>query len=242
MKKVIKAAFPATIPVMLGYLSVGMAFGLLFEKSGYNFMWAIFMSVAVYAGSMQFIAINLLTSGAGLAEIALMTLFVNIRHVFYGLSFIDKFKAMGKKKTYMIYSLSDETYSLLCSSTAPEGIDNNLFLFCIAFLNQIYWIIGTFIGSIAGSLITFNTNGIDFAMTALFVVIFIEQWSTYKTHIPVLIGIVSTIISLLIFGADNLIIPSMVLITVTLMIFKKQIDIDIKILADNDGEVVNNEC
>ncbi|QUH19566.1 AzlC family ABC transporter permease [Alkaliphilus sp. B6464] len=240
MKKAIKAAFPATIPVMLGYLSVGVAFGLLFEKSGYNFMWAIFMSIAVYAGSMQFIAISLLTSGAGLMEIALVTLFVNIRHFFYGLSFIDKFKGMGKKKTYMIYSLSDETYSLLCSSKAPEGVDNNSFLFCIALLNQIYWIVGTFIGSIAGSLITFNTNGIDFAMTALFVVIFIEQWSTYKTHIPVLIGIASTILSLLIFGVDNLILPSMVLITVALMIFEKQIDR--KTSEDNSGEVVNSEC
>jgi 4-azaleucine resistance transporter AzlC len=240
MKKVIKAAFPATIPVMLGYISVGIAFGLLFEKSGYNFLWAIFMSVAVYAGSMQFIAINLLTGGAGLIEIALVTLFVNIRHMFYGLSFIDKFKDMGKKKTYMIFSLTDETYSLLCSSKAPEGIDNNSFLFCIALLNQIYWIIGTFIGSIAGSLIKFNTTGIDFAMTALFVVIFIEQWSTYKTHIPVLIGVVSTILSLLIFGANNLVLPSMLFIVVALIIFKKQIDR--KTCEDNNGGVVNNEC
>lgn len=224
MKGAIKAAFPITIPVMLGYISVGMAFGLLFEKSGYNLLWAILMSIIVYAGSMQFIAINLLTGGAGLIEIALMTLFVNIRHMFYGLSFIDKFKEMGKKKTYMIYSLTDETYSLLCSSKAPEGVDNNLFLFFISFLNQVYWIIGTIIGSALGSLIKFNTKGIDFAMTALFVVIFIEQWSSYKTHIPVMIGILSTITALLIFGTNNLILPSMILITLTLMIFRKQID------------------
>jgi len=241
MKKVIKAAFPVTIPVMLGYLSVGIAFGLLFEKSGYNFLWAILMSTAVYAGSMQFIAINLLVSGAGLVEIALMTLFVNIRHLFYGLSFIDEFKYMGKKKMYMIFSLTDETYSLLCSSKAPEGIDNNSFLFCIALLNQIYWIIGTFIGSIAGSFITFNTNGIDFAMTALFVVIFIEQWSTYKTHIPAFIGIVSTVLALLIFGPDNLVLPSMLFINVALMLFKKQIDKKTH-EHDNEGSVVNNEC
>ncbi|MEZ0537749.1 AzlC family ABC transporter permease [Caldicellulosiruptoraceae bacterium PP1] len=226
MKKVIKAAFPVTIPVMLGYISVGIAFGLLFEKSGYNFLWAILMSLTVYAGSMQFIAINLLTSRLGLIQIALMTLFVNIRHVFYGLSFIDKFKVMGKKKNYMIFSLTDETYSLLCSSKVPEGIDSNLFFFCIALLNQIYWIIGTLIGSIAGSLITFNTKGIDFAMVALFVVIFIEQWFTYKTHIPVIIGIACTIISLLIFGSNNMILPSMIFITLVLIIFKKQIDRD----------------
>lgn len=227
MKKAIKEAFPVTIPVMLGYISVGIAFGLLFEKSGYNFLWAILMSITVYAGAMQFIAINLLTSGLGLIQIALMTLFVNIRHVFYGLSFIDKFKGMGKKKSYMIFSLTDETYSLLCSSKVPEGIDSNLFFFCIALLNQIYWIIGTLIGSIAGSLITFNTKGIDFAMIALFVVIFIEQWFSYKTHIPAIIGIVCTIISLLIFGANNLILPSMMLITLALIIFQKQIDRDV---------------
>lgn len=239
MKKIIKAAFPVTVPVMLGYLSVGMAFGLLFEKSGYNFLWAIFMSITVYAGSMQFIAINLLTSGAGLIEIGLMTLFVNIRHMFYGLSFIDTFREMGKKKSYMIFSLTDETYSLLCSSKAPEGVDNKSFFFCIAFFNQIYWIIGSLIGSVAGSLITFNTKGIDFAMTALFVVIFIEQWSAYKTHIPVLIGIGSTILSLFVFGTNNLILPSMVLITIALMLFEKQIDGK---ASESSKVVMNNEC
>jgi len=223
VKKTIKAAFSVTIPVMLGYISVGIAFGLLFERAGYNFLWAIFMSIFVYAGSMQFIAINLLTSGVGLFEIALMTLFVNIRHVFYGLSFIDEFKGMEKKKMYMIFSLTDETYSLLCSSKTPVGVERNSFLFCITLLNQIYWVIGTLIGSIAGSLITFNTKGIDFAMTALFVVIFIEQWDTYKNHIPVLIGVTSTILSLLIFGANNLIFPSMIFITVALILFQKQI-------------------
>lgn len=239
MKKVLKAAFPLTVPVMLGYVSVGIAFGLLFEKSGYNFFWAILMSILVYAGSMQFIAINLLTSATGLVEVALMTLFVNIRHVFYGLSFIDTFKGMGKKKPYMIFSLTDETYSLLCSSKAPEGVDNNSFLLCIAFLNQLYWVLGTFIGSIAGSLITFNTKGIDFAMTALFVVIFVEQWSAYKTHIPVLIGVAATLAALLIFGPNNLILPSMVLITATLMLFQKQINGH---GHTESSEVVNSEC
>lgn len=224
MKKAIKAALPATIPVMLGYISVGIAFGLLLEKSGYSLWWAILMSVAIYAGSMQFIAINLLTSGTGFIGIAVMTLFVNIRHVFYGLSFLDKFKDMGKKKTYMIFSLTDETYSLLCSSKAPEGVNDNLFLFCIAFLNQMYWIIGSIIGSVAGSMITFNTKGIDFAMTALFVVIFIEQWYSYKTHIPVLIGALATIISLLVFGANNLILPAMILTIIILMSFRRKID------------------
>lgn len=243
VKKAIKAAFPVTIPVMLGYISVGIAFGLLFEKSGYGLFWAMLMSVAVYAGSMQFIAINLLVSGAGLVEVLLMTLFVNIRHVFYGLSFLDKFKDMGKKKTYMIFSLTDETYSLLCSSKAPKDVNENLFLFIISFLNQIYWIIGTIIGSVAGSLITFNTKGIDFAMTALFVVIFIEQWYSYKTHVPVIIGALSTIASLLIFGTNNLILPAMMLIVMSLTLFRKQIDGQEANKEDYqyNGEGVNNE-
>lgn len=239
MKRAIKAAFPVTIPVMLGYISVGIAFGLLFEKSGYSLAWAMLMSLTVYAGSMQFIAINLLTSGAGFIEIALMTLFVNIRHVFYGLSFIDKFKDMGKKKGYMIFSLTDETYSLLCSSKAPEGVNSNLFIFSIAFLNQIYWILGTIIGSAAGSLIKFNTKGIDFAMTALFVVIFIEQWYSYKTHIPVIVGIFSTVLCFLIFGANNLILPSMLCITITLILFQKQIDRNPHELSE---EAIKNEA
>lgn len=238
MKKVIKAAFPVTIPVMLGYISVGTAFGLLFEKSGYSFWWAILMSITVYAGSMQFVAINLLTNGIGLISVALMTLFVNIRHVFYGLSLIDKFKDMGKKKTYMIFSLTDETYSLLCSTKVPEGINGNLFFFCISLFNQVYWVIGSLIGSIAGSMITFNTKGIDFAMTALFVVIFIEQWSAYKTHVPALIGVVCTVASLLMFGPNNLIFPSMIFITSALFILEKQID---RVRCDENQEVVNNE-
>lgn len=238
MKKLIKYAFLATIPVMLGYISVGLAFGLLFQKSGYNILWALFMSIVVYAGSMQFIAINLLTSGASFIQIALMTLFVNIRHIFYGLSFIDKFRDMGKKKIYMIFSLTDETYSLLCYSKAPPGVNNNLFLFCIAFFNQIYWVVGTIIGSLAGSLIKFNTKGIDFAMTALFVVIFVEQWINYKTHIPALIGIFSTVLSVVIFGTSNLILPSMIIIVLTLTVFHKQIDA--KNHKGNEGDL-NNE-
>lgn len=242
MKKAIKAALPATIPVMLGYISVGIAFGLLLEKSGYSLWWAILMSVAIYAGSMQFIAINLLTSGTGFIEIAVMTLFVNIRHVFYGLSFLDKFKNMGKKKTYMIFSLTDETYSLLCSSKVPEGVNDNLFLFCIALLNQVYWIIGSVIGSVAGSMITFNTKGIDFAMTALFVVIFIEQWYSYKTHIPVLIGALATILSLLVFGANNLILPAMILTIIILMSFRKQIDVkEVEEKEECSGERVSRK-
>jgi Predicted branched-chain amino acid permease (azaleucine resistance) len=224
MKQAIRAAFPVTIPVLLGYLSIGVAFGLLFENAGYNFIWAFFTSLVVYAGAMQFIAVSFFHGGMGLIQIAVMTLVVNFRHIFYGLSFLSRFNGMGKKKWYMAFALTDETYSLLCSRKAPEGVDEKKFLFCVAFLNQSYWIIGSVIGSLAGSMITFNTNGMDFAMTALFIVIFIDQWKAYPSHVPALVGLGCTVAVLIVIGPGNLVIPSMILIVVALMLARKQLE------------------
>lgn len=223
MKQAIKAAFPVTIPVLLGYLSIGIAFGLLFENAGYNFIWALFTSLTVYAGAMQFIAVSFFHGGIGLIQIAVMTLVVNFRHVFYGLSFLDRFSGMGKKKWYMIFALTDETYSLLCGRKAPDNVDEKKFYFCVALLNQSYWILGSVIGSLAGSMITFDTTGMDFAMTALFIVIFLDQWKAYPSHIPALIGLGCTILVLLTIGPANLVIPSMLLIIAALMLARKQI-------------------
>jgi len=222
--KALKAAFPYTIPVMLGYLFIGIAFGVLFENKGYNFMWAILMSTLVYAGSMQYVAINFFTGGVSLVTVVFITLMVNIRHVFYGLSMIDKFKDMGKVKPYMIFSLTDETYSLLCLTDTPKDVNKNYFLFFIALLNQSYWVIGSFIGSVAGSLITFNSEGIDFAMTALFTVIFVEQWLFCTSHIPAITGILITVICLILFGAESFLLPSMLLILIVLTIFRDKIE------------------
>ncbi len=208
--KNLRAAFPYTIPVLLGYIFLGIAFGILLSSQGYPFYLATLMSLFIYAGSMQFVAINLLTGGAGILSAILMTLMVNARHLFYGLSMLEKFRSMGRKKPYMIFSLTDETYSLLCGLEPPSGTDKNSFYFWIALLNQGYWVLGATIGAIAGSLITFNSTGIDFAMTALFVVIFVEQWETTKNHIPALIGLAVTLLCLIIFGATNFIVFSMV--------------------------------
>lgn len=223
--KALKSAFPYTIPVLMGYVFMGMAFGILLSSKGYHFGWALLMSVTIYAGSMQFVAINLLTSSFNVVAAALMTLMVNARHLFYGLALLDKFKNMGRKKPYMIFSLTDETFSLLCSAKAPEGIDNNWFYFFMALLNHSYWIIGCTLGAIIGSVFSFNTQGIDFVMTALFVVIFVEQWQATKNHIPAMIGIISSIICLVIFGATNFIIPSMIVILIALMVFRKPIEL-----------------
>lgn len=236
MKNAIKAAFPYTIPVMLGYLSIGIAFGLLFENAGYNFIWAFCISLLVYAGAMQFIAVSFFSGGLGLIQIAVMTLVVNFRHIFYGLSFLERFGKMGFKKWYMAFALTDETYSLLCGIKPPENVDDKKFLLCVALLNQSYWIAGSVIGAFAGSMITFNTQGMDFAMTALFLVIFLDQWKAYRTHIPALTGLVCSIAVLAAVGPANMVIPSMVLIVISLMLMRKAVNPMLEEEREEGGE------
>lgn len=222
-KSAIKVAFPLTIPVMLGYLFVGMAFGVVLSSRGFHAGWAALMSIFIYAGSMQFVAVDLLSSQAPLITAALVTLAVNFRHIFYGLSFIQDFDKAGAKKPYMIFSLTDETYSLLFSAQIPPDVDKSMVQFWIALLNQCYWVAGAIVGALAGAFIPFDTTGIDFAMTALFVVIFIEQWKALPTHLPALIGLGIAMGSLALLGGDQFIIPAMVLIAAALLGLKKPI-------------------
>lgn len=222
--KALKSAFPHTIPILMGYIFIGMVFGILLRSKGYNFWWAILMSSCIYAGSMQFIAINLLTSGFNIVAVVAMTFMINARHLFYGLSMLNKFKDMGKKKLYMIFSLTDETFSVITSAEPPQDVNKNWFYFFIALLDHFYWIIGSAIGAIIGSVWSFNAKGIDFVMTALFVVIFVEQWKSNKNNIPAFIGICASLLCLIIFGSSNFIIPSMILILITLTAFRKPIE------------------
>ena len=217
MKRTMKEALIASIPVMMGYIVLGMAFGMLLESKGYSFIYALAMSVFIYAGSMQFVAINLLTSGATLINVAIMTLLINARHLVYGLSMIRKFEDMGKLKPYMIFSLTDETYSLLVSAKTPKGCLPQYYMFFISFFDQCYWVIGSLIGSIVGSLLTNNTTGLDFAMTALFVVIVVDQYLNSTKHLYTYIGFGISIVCLLIFGSDAFIIPSMIGIILSLI-------------------------
>ncbi len=205
---------------MIGYIVVGMAFGLLVQNTGLNFLWAGLISLTVYAGSMQFVMINFLSGANGLLEIALVTFIVNMRHMFYGLTFINRFKNMGSKKPYMIFALTDETYALLCSTKVPAGVDAGTFFFCIALLNQIYWISGTLIGALFGSMLSLDTTGIEFTMTALFAVICTEQWLSFPTRIPALIGLICAVFSLSIFGATNMLVPAMFAIILILTALK----------------------
>ena len=216
-----KYAFKQSVPIMAGYIVLGMGFGVLLESKGYGVLWAIAMSVFIYAGSMQYVAINLITGGASLIATALMTLMVNARHLFYGISMLDKYKNTGKYKPYLIFALTDETYSLVCSGTIPEGVDRNKYYFLVSLFNQFYWVLGSVIGSVVGSVLNFNTAGIDFSMTALFLVVFVEQWKSTKDHASAITGVAASVVCLLIFGAGNFVIPAMISITVILLLMRK---------------------
>lgn len=222
MKKnsLLKKAFLATIPVMAGYLVLGAGFGILLESKGYGLLWSLAMSGLIYAGSMQYLAVDLLSGGAGLITAALTTLMVNARHLFYGISMIDKYKCTGKHKPYLIFALTDETYSLNCGEL-PEGIeDPSRYFFFVSLFNQCYWVMGSAMGSLLGTVLPFSTEGIDFSLTALFVTVFVEQWQSAKDHIPAVTGIVSALLCLILFGADNFLIPTMILITLALTVYR----------------------
>lgn len=225
-KKALLEAFPHTIPIMTGYIFLGAAYGIIMNSKGYGVIWALLMSLIVYAGSAQYVAITFLTSVFNPIYALFLTLMVNARHIFYGLSLMNKIKDTGKLKPFIIYWMSDETFSVLCAAEPKEGVDKGYFMFFIALMNYLYWALGTAMGSLLGNMMTFNTKGLDFALTALFVVIFISQWKSQKKHSPAIIGVLSSIVCLIIFGPNNFIIPSMIVILILLTIMKNKIEGD----------------
>ena len=220
----LKAAFPHTIPVLTGFLILGAAYGILMSQARYSWFWTVLTCTFVFAGSMQFLSVGLLPFGFHPASAVLMTLMVNARHIFYGISMLQKFKGTGRLKPYLIFSLCDETFSLLCTVQPPVGISAKWFMFFIALLDHVYWIMGGLLGSVLGSFLTFNTKGIDFVLTALFVVIFINQWKATKNHLPVVIGVTASLICLLLFGPSNFLIPAMILILLLITLLKKPME------------------
>lgn len=206
---------------MAGYIVLGIGFGILLKDAGYGLFWAFIMSLTIYAGSMQYVAVPFLASGASLITVALTTLMVNARHLFYGLTMIDKYKTAGRKKPYLIFSLTDETYSLLCTDEIPDGVDRHWYRFFVSLFNQSYWILGSVLGSLVKELLAFDTAGIDFSMTALFVTVFVEQWLSTKNHWPAVIGLVSAAACLAIFGPDSFLLPTMIAITISLLLLRK---------------------
>ena len=203
-----RAAFPYTVPVLTGYLFIGMAFGVMIQEKGYNFLWAMLMSLVIYAGSGQYLAVNFFAPGVSLFNVIFMEFMVNIRHIFYGLSLLERFSEMGKKRLYMIFSLTDETYALYCSLEYPKELDHHQVMFDIAWLSRAYWLIGTLVGALLGQIIPFDFEGVDFCMTALFVTILIDQWRKSGNHAPAVIGGISAVVFLLAFGASRFMLPS----------------------------------
>ena len=209
-----KTALMDTLPVMTGYLFLGFGFGIYLNQNGYGPLWALAMSLFIYAGSMQFVAVSLMTGGANLLTTALTTLMVNARHLFYGISMVETYKTAGSKKPYLIFALTDETYSLVSQTNRKE--DHLSYCFFVSLLDHIYWVSGSLLGGLAGTWIPINYEGIDFVLTALFVTIFVEQWLSTKDHFPAVTGLLCTLVCLLLFGQDLFLIPSMVMIALIL--------------------------
>ena len=213
----LRAAFPATIPVLTGYLCIGMAYGLLMANAGYGVFWALLLSLLCYAGSMEFVAVSLLTAGFDPVQALLMALMINARHAFYGLSMLEKYRGTGWARPFLIFSLTDETFSLVSTLEPLDGVTRRDFYFWISLLDYLYWQIGSVLGALIGGLLPFDTTGLDFALTALFIVLFLEQWRKRENRPAALIGLGCTAVSLAVVGADRLVIPAMVLILAVLL-------------------------
>lgn len=218
--KTFKYAFVRSLPIMAGYIVLGLGFGVLLQSKGYGVGWALAMGGLIYAGSMQYVAIDLLAGGASLISAALMTLMVNARHLFYGISMLERYKDTGAAKPYLIFALTDETYSVVCSGDVPDGVDRKKYYFWVSLLDQFYWVVGCVAGALLGSVLPFDTTGIDFSMTALFLVVMVEQWRSTRDHTPALVGLGVSLVCLLIFGSSNFLIPSMIGITVALTLLR----------------------
>ena len=219
----LRAAFPHTIPVLTGFLCLGITYGILMASKGYGPLWSVPASILVFGGSIQFVAITLLTSAFAPLQAFLLAVLVNARHIFYGLSLLDKYKGLGRFRPYLIFALCDETYSLVSTVEPPPGVERKWFYFFISLLDHLYWITGTALGGLAGSLMALDTTGMDFVLTALFVVLFLEQWKKRENRPAGLIGIACTAVSLAGFGPENLVLPAMGLVLLALLGGRKRL-------------------
>lgn len=220
-KQVLKTVFQDTVPVMTGYLFLGIGFGIIMYNNGYSAGWSFCMALFMYAGSAQYLVADLLVTRTPLISVAVSTLLLNARHLFYGISMLDRYKNAGKEKNYLIFSLTDETYSLVTQNQPPEGISRHRYCLLVSLLDHIYWIVGCTLGGLIATSLPVSFEGIDFVLTALFVSIFVEQWLSTKHHLPAIIGAASTVLCLIIFGKGVFLIPSMALIAVLLTVSKK---------------------
>ena len=208
-KKAFRAAFPHTIPIFAGFWFLGMTYGIYMNVSGFSFWYPMLMSLTIFAGSVEFVTVNLLMGAFDPLQALAMTLMINARHLFYGISMLDKYRGHGLKDVYLIFGMCDESFSINYTADIPEGVDRGWFMFFVTLLNHFYWFFGATLGGIFGSLIHFNTEGLAFVMTAMFVVIFMEQWMKEKNHVSALVGVGISLLCLTVFGADDFIIPAM---------------------------------
>lgn len=223
-RKALKTAFPCTIPIMTGFIFLGAAYGIYMNASGFSFVYPLFMSMLIYGGSLEFVAVEMLLSPFAPLQVFIMAVLIQARHLFYGLSMLDKFRGTGWKKLYLIYGMCDETFSVNYTADIPEDVDKSWFMFFVTLLNQFYWVASATTGGIIGSLLKINTDGISFVMTAMFVVIFMDQWLKEDNHISSLIGLGVSLICLLIFEADSFMIPTMITIVVLLTVLRHRLE------------------
>ncbi|MBQ4638505.1 MAG: AzlC family ABC transporter permease [Clostridia bacterium] len=222
--KALAAAFPHTIPILMGFSFLGMTYGIFMTASGFPWWYPCLTSVVVFAGSAEFVAVNLLLGAFDLAQAFFMTIMINARHVFYGISMLEKYKGMGLKKFYLIFGLCDESFSINCTANIPEDVDKGLFMLFVTILDHSYWVLGSSLGGIFGNFLHFNTTGLDFVMTAMFVVIFLEQWLKEKDHLSALIGLFVSTAALLVFGAESFLLPAMAGILLSLTLMRKRLE------------------
>ena len=223
-RKALKAAFPQTLPIFAGFWFLSLAYGIYMNASGFSFVYPMFMSLLIYGGSLEFVAVEMLLSPFAPVQVLIMTLLIQARHLFYGISMLEKFRGLGWKKFYLIFGMCDETFSINYTAQIPEDVDRGWFMFFVTLLNHLYWFSGATIGGLIGSLFTFDTSGISFVMTAMFVVIFLEQWLKEKNHISSLIGLGLSAACLLLFGADSFMLPTMIAIIALLAALKKPLE------------------
>ena len=229
ISKAFRCAFPYTIPIFAGFWFLGLTYGIYMNVSGFSFWYPMLMSLTIFAGSMEFVTVNMLLGAFNPLQAFTMTLMINARHLFYGISMLDKFRGLGLKKLYLIFGMCDESFSINYTADIPEDVDRGWFMIFVTLLNHFYWFSGSTLGGIFGSFIEFNTEGLDFVMTAMFVVIFMEQWIKEKNHFSSLAGLAISLLCLAAFGADNFIIPSMLAILVVLTFLRKPLEKGVEI-------------
>lgn len=223
-KKTFQRAFRDSIPVFAGYLCLGAGFGILMHSAGFHIGWVLLMSTTIYGGAMQYVGVDLLSAGASLITTALMTVMINARYFFYSLSILGKYAHTGKAKPYLIFSLTDETFSLVNRVGATDGVDENRYYLYLSALDQSYWILGGIVGMVLGTVLPINTAGVEFVMTALFVTIYIDQWRQTKQHIPAILGVAISVVCLLLLGPDRFVIPAMIVITLVMGAFRRKLE------------------